>query len=882
MKKIKSVIGILCLLVVFILTNIFIGGVVFSDQKIENITWQKVSNGLYGGVVTSICVDSTYKNIIYAGTIRGGIYVSKDSGLTWASKNNGLKNLYIHSLLSINGKVFAGTEDFIYISDDLGENWSKTTEDLKEITVKTLKAALGNEDKKITIFAGTNKGLYISNDRGSSWIKSDLNTPIDVLAIEVDPNNSNVIFISGRGTLFFKSEDSGNSWIDLRGAENMNEFQAILIDSRNSQIIYGGTSSKGVWKSSNGGRSFISFSEGLENLYISAILQKKDSKEIFTSTYGGIFVFSESNNTWQKVGFGPFNENIMCFTYIENTQNAGIICGTNGGGLFLLKDVDSSGVWQQVNTGLDNLHIRSIKCFGSGERLIVASWGAGIFKSIDFGNSWTSQNSGITNPLILCIEGNDKNTIFAGTYNGGLFKSNNYGDTWEKLNSPTLLSRYIYSISFDPQDPKRIFTGTDDGIFRSVNEGESWARVFSLTSEVSNIKLGEIVDIEISKENTKVIFAASYGSGIYISRDGGDSWLPANSGLGNLNVLSIKIDPLSKNVLYASTFGGGVYKSSDFGASWTTSSEGLSNSFVYDIFINSSTGNLYASTENGIYESSNKGKSWNIYGTGLENTSIREVCYNPTDLKLYAGSYGNGAFKTIRLPGTPIPMSPQNESKIITLRPMLTWSEVGGSDVPYTYTLQISTDPAFLDIVFDRTGITGNQFIIPEGVLEKGRVYFWRIKVSTQFGDSNWSITYKFYTITKIVLRIGNPIMEVDSETREIDPGRGTAPVIKEGRTFLPIRSLIETLSGSITWIEQTKKVTIELKDINIELTIGSNIAIVNGKKVQIDPENAKVTPFIANGRTMLPLRFIAENLGAEVNWEAQSQTITIIYPAKF
>jgi len=879
MKNLKSIFKIFCLLIIFTLTNITIGGIVFSDQNIENIAWQKVSNGLYGGVVTSICVDSTYKNVIYAGTIRGGIYVSKDSGLTWNSKNNGLKNLYIHSLLSINGRIFAGTEDFIFISDDLGENWSKTTEDLKEITVNTMKVAVGDNSKKITILAGTNRGLYISNDGGLSWIKSELNTPIDVLAIEVDPNNSNVIFISGRGTLFFKSEDSGNSWRDLRGAENLFEFQTMLIDSRDSQIIYGGTSSKGVWKSSNGGRSFISVSEGLENLYISAMLQKKDSNEIFASTYGGLFVFSESNNTWQKVGFGPFNENIMCITYIENI---GFICGTNGGGIFLLRDVDSSGIWQQVNTGLDNIHIRSIKCFGSGERLLAATWGAGIFKSIDFGNSWTQQNSGITNPLILCIESNDKNLILAGTYNGGIYKSINYGDTWEKFSSPTLLSRYIYSISFDQQEPKKIFAGTDDGIFRSVNEGESWARVFSLASEVGNIKLGEIVDIEISRENPKVIFAASYGSGVYVSRDGGDSWLPANSGLGNLNILSIKIDQSSKNVIYASSFGGGIYKSNDFGASWTQSSEGLANSFVYNIFINPSTGNLYASTEAGVYESTDKGESWNIYGAGLENISIREVCYNPSDLKLYAGTYGNGAFKSIRLPGTPVPMSPQNESKIVTLQPTLTWSEVGGSDAPYTYTLQISIDQTFLKIVFERTGITGNQFITPVGVLEKGKAYFWRIKVSTQFGDSNWSIAYKFYTVTKIVLRIGNPLMEVDSETREIDPGRGTTPVIKEGRTFLPIRSLIETLSGNITWNDKTKKVVIELKDINIELTIGSNMAIVNGKKVQIDPENAKVTPFIANGRTMLPLRFIAENLGAEVNWEAPTQTITIIYPAKF
>lgn len=876
MKSFKIMTNLLSLLIITIFIAFLSFGNVFSEQ---NIVWQKVSNGLFGGVVTSICGDPIYSNVIYAGTTRGGVYVSNNSGLSWIPKNNGLKNLYVHSILSVGGRVLAGTEDFVFISDNGGEYWSIAGESLEKITVNVLKAANIDESQYFTIFAGTNKGLFLSSDGGLSWLKLEIGVPIDVISIEVDPNNNNIIYIAGRGSLLFKSLDGGKSWIDLKGAENLFEFQTLLVDLRDSQIIYGGTSEKGIWKSSNGGRSWTSLSKGLENLYVSSFFQNKESGEIFASTYGGLFVYSESNSAWQTVGFDLFNENIMCFTHIKNL---GLICGTNGGGIFLLKDVDSSGRWHETNLGLDNAHVRSIKCYGTGERLLAATWGAGIFKSIDFGNSWTSQNDGITNPLILCIESNDKNVILAGTYNGGIFKSVDFGDTWVKLSSPTLLSNYIFSIAFDPKDTKKIFAGTDEGIFRSVDEGNSWARVFSLKNEEDDIKLGDVVDIEISKEDSKVIFAASFGSGIFVSKDGGDSWLPANSGLGNLSVLSVKIDPFSKNVLYASTFGGGVYKSNDGGSSWSPSNEGLTNSFVYNIFIDSMKGSIFASTETGTFISTDKGKSWIIYGVGLENTSIREICLNPSDLKLYAATYGNGVFKSIRLPGTPFPMSPQNESKITTLRPMLTWSEVGESDVPFTYTVQIAKNSSFSEIVFERASIIGNQFVLPEGILEKGKVYFWRVKVSTQLADSPWSNAYTFYTITKIVLRIGDPLMIVDSETREIDPGRGTTPIIREGRTFLPIRSLIEALSGNISWNELTKNVVIDLKDIHIELTIGNNIATVNGKKVKIDSANPKVVPFILNGRTMLPLRFIAENLGAEVEWEAQMQTVTIIYPAKF
>jgi hypothetical protein len=60
---------------------------------------------------------------------------------------------------------------------------------------------------------------------------------------------------------------------------------------------------------------------------------------------------------------------------------------------------------------------------------------------------------------------------------------------------------------------------------------------------------------------------------------------------------------------------------------------------------------------------------------------------------------------------------------------------------------------------------------------------------------------------------------------------------------------------------------------------IGRSNALVNGKSTPIDSTNAKVVPQILNSRTMLPLRFVAEGLGADVQWEPSTQTITITYP---
>ncbi len=126
-----------------------------------------------------------------------------------------------------------------------------------------------------------------------------------------------------------------------------------------------------------------------------------------------------------------------------------------------------------------------------------------------------------------------------------------------------------------------------------------------------------------------------------------------------------------------------------------------------------------------------------------------------------------------------------------------------------------------------------------------------------------------------INLQIGNKIMFVNYTPKEID----VPPVIIEGRTLLPIRWVGEPLGAEVGWDGEEKKVTVTLKSTTIELWVGKNIARVNGNYTLIDPNNPKVVPMIITGRTMLPVRFIAENLGCKVDWDGITKTVTITYP---
>jgi hypothetical protein len=83
---------------------------------------------------------------------------------------------------------------------------------------------------------------------------------------------------------------------------------------------------------------------------------------------------------------------------------------------------------------------------------------------------------------------------------------------------------------------------------------------------------------------------------------------------------------------------------------------------------------------------------------------------------------------------------------------------------------------------------------------------------------------------------------------------------------------------AEMDWDSEEEKVTIRVHEKLIELWIDQPIAHINGEPVSIDSTNEKVCPQIKNGRTFLPLRFTAENLGYQVEWDAPSQTIHLKY----
>ena len=111
-----------------------------------------------------------------------------------------------------------------------------------------------------------------------------------------------------------------------------------------------------------------------------------------------------------------------------------------------------------------------------------------------------------------------------------------------------------------------------------------------------------------------------------------------------------------------------------------------------------------------------------------------------------------------------------------------------------------------------------------------------------------------------IILQIGSTAVLVDDQAIIND----VAPVIRNDRTLVPIRVITETLGGQVAWNEAAKEVTLTVNGKEIKMTIGKAL------------EKYGVAPVIIGGRTFVPVRFVADELGAVTTWDDATKTVTI------
>ena len=170
-----------------------------------------------------------------------------------------------------------------------------------------------------------------------------------------------------------------------------------------------------------------------------------------------------------------------------------------------------------------------------------------------------------------------------------------------------------------------------------------------------------IQSLAISPQNSAILYAGTYNSGIYKSTDGGNSWAHANAGVsGSLIVYDIEVDPHNAATVYfvsrkSGSLVGQVYKSTNAGLSWILifSGENLgTGDYFYDIDVDPSDSNILylAAHEHGFYKSTNAGGSFTTINNGISDLSSRSLVINPSNQLYSLAVYGMAqAFTTAQI-----------------------------------------------------------------------------------------------------------------------------------------------------------------------------------------------------------------------------------------
>jgi photosystem II stability/assembly factor-like uncharacterized protein len=272
--------------------------------------------------------------------------------------------------------------------------------------------------------------------------------------------------------------------------------------------------------------------------------------------------------------------------------------------------------------------------------IYAGSWGSGVFKSVDHGDTWTFASHGLTNLFVysLAIDPTNPDIVYAGTYYDGVYKTVDGGDNWTQVSDGLNDSAVVYVLAVNPENPEILFAGTrgdnndntsycsgtiynwGGGVFRSANGGASWTQVDGGQA------CGYVYGMAIDPTDADIVYVASHEKGVLKSTDGGLTFSYKNTGLSDLATRTIVVDPDVPSRLFVSSWhGGAVFISNNSGTSWSTVNSGISGYNVFKLGLDpdyrssSNCAALYGTvwgSGNGLIRSLNCGSTWANLGPG--------------------------------------------------------------------------------------------------------------------------------------------------------------------------------------------------------------------------------------------------------------------------
>jgi hypothetical protein len=650
---------------------------------IQRMGWTWLGPGNIGGRVRSIVVHPTNAQIIWVGSVGGGIWKTTNGGASWIPLDDFMVNIAVTSLVmhpSDPNVIYAGTgEGFGNIDSLRGAGVFKTT---NGGTTWTQLASTSNSDwywvnrlainpgNGQIILAATNTGIYRSTDGGASWSNRSFTRALD---INFNPLNGNECIASGSPDARY-STDGGQTWNIASGLPPFGRVEVAYARS-NPAIVYASVDNNSgeLYRSTNGGQSYTLVNSGLQYLrgqgwYDNALwVDPTDSDNVIV---GGL-------DLWRSVNGGasltqisqwfsaPTSAHADHHVIVESSQfgqlgNRTVFFG-NDGGIYKTTDYLATTLttgWIELNNNLGITQFYGGAGNPTSGRILGGTQDNGTLRYTGNTETWNTPYGGDGG---WCAADPTDSNYFYGEYvnlqihrstNGGISSSSIYSGLTDAEQGR---ANFIAPFILDPNNPNTLLAGGDQ-LWRSTN-------VKATTPTWSPIKASSsyyISAIAVAKGNSNIIWVGHGDGAVYFTTNGTAAsplWtrVDTNSpGLPNRYCTRITIDPTNSNRVYV-TFGGfssgNVWRSDNGGGSWTNITSNLPSAPVRSLAVwQQNPSNLYVGTEIGIFASADGGQSWSPSNDGPTNCSVDELFWMGNTL--VAVTHGRGMF-SIDITGQP-------------------------------------------------------------------------------------------------------------------------------------------------------------------------------------------------------------------------------------
>jgi photosystem II stability/assembly factor-like uncharacterized protein len=493
-----------------------------------------------------------------------------------------------------------------------------------------------------------------------------------VIQLRVSPNYSQdqTLFIIVRHNLF-KSTDGGNSWQRIvNGLDNRGRLAYLSGNANHNHTMYLSSFIDGIYKTEDGGGSWFKVNQGLNTLNIDLLSVAAESENIVLAVGDNnqVYKTEDGGENWQQIM--KTEDKITAITFAGSANK--IIIGDEQGYLYTSEDGGKN--WHQLeavkNSGAVTV-IATSADFSADSTFWIGTEKKGIFQTDNNGKSFTDLNSGLTDKYITDLVIASPENLYASTWNQGFFASHDGGKSWTKQDGGLTKDRQADELKLPHFNvlgvsDSTIFLGSFDGLFKSLDAGNSWQALETLS-------LGTVMALDVSPNyiNDGTLAIVTYVGNFYLSTDRGSTWEPMNKGLEIPRLInSLELDgqqhprrffdvAFSPNyaqdkTIFASLLWSKLLKSANGGNDWQVIQlpREVRGVTIVPSPNYASDGTLYVANQSGlIFKSTDGGQNLATVGkidqvSGNDSPSLVISPNFFADLTLYASSQ-KGIYKTI-------------------------------------------------------------------------------------------------------------------------------------------------------------------------------------------------------------------------------------------